>query len=209
MAVVNGLRSKPAIWKMIDVSLLTEALEKSKASLPTKPSEISHYMRKMDDERRSSVKAPTSTDDLDIEWGQYHPSARTVLDAPLFWSEIDDDAPHGNDTGSDLLAAFRRWQKRNPTASYGGYVDRLLSRWGLTTEKARGQMDELQLNWIRQEAEIALAFAAIKLRGWCEERESRAAIRAIDARLELLGESPERTQKLILLRNALQGQPTH
>jgi hypothetical protein len=125
------------------------------------------------------------------------------LDAPFFWSEIDDDSPHGNDTGSDLLAAFSRWNKRNPTASYEGYVDRLMRRWGLTAEKTRGQMDALQLEWIRQEADIALAFAAIKLRGCCEGREASTALNAIDTRIEQLREAPERIAKLLLLRETL------
>lgn len=203
-AVVEGLRSKPAIWKKIDVSRLTDAIEKSKASLPAHPDKISEYMRQMDELRRASVKAPVSTDDLDIDWARYHPIAKRALSAAFFWSEIDDDAPHGNDTGSDLLAAFMRWNKRNPTAPYDGYVDRLLRRWGL----ARGRIADEQLDWIRQEADIALAFAAIKLRGSCEEREARIAISAIDGRLEKMGSSPDRAQKLSLLRDALEANTT-
>lgn len=202
-AIIEGLRSKPALWSKIEASLLTAAIEKSKALLPTTPDEILDHMRQMDEARRAAVKTPKSIDDLDIEWGQYHPISKILLDAPLFWSEIDDDAPHGNDTGSDLFAAFKRWNKRNPGASYQGYVDRLLSRWGLTAEKVRGQIDPIQLDWIRQEADIALAFAAIKLRGACEEQESLAAVSAIDKRITQLGDAPHRTQKLALLRSAL------
>jgi uncharacterized protein YfeS len=205
-AVLDGLRSKPAIWKMIDASALDAAIEEARASLPKEPANLLDYMRRMDVMRRASASNPTSIDDLDIEWEQYHPSAKAVLAAPLFWPEIDDDAPHGNDTGSDLLAAFRRWQKRNPTASYEGYVDRLLSRWGLTAKKARGRLDATQLDWIRQEADVALAFAAIKVRGKCEERETSLAIAAIDQRLKRLDISIERKQKLLLLRQTLQGQ---
>ena len=203
-AVVEGLRSKPAIWSKIEVSRLTEVIEKSKASLPANPEQILNYMREMDQARKASLKVLTSIDDLDIEWAQYHPTARTMLDAPFFWSESDDDSPHGNDTGSDLLAAFKRWNKRNPTASYEGYVDRLLGRWGLTAEKTRGRMDEIQLDWIRQEADIALAFAAIKLRGSCSEREARTAIVAIDRRIAQLSDAPERIEKIRKLRATLQ-----
>lgn len=202
-AVVSGLRSKSAIWKEVDASHLMEAIEKSKTSLPAEPDQILDHMRWMDEARRASARTPTSVDDLDIEWGQYHPAAKAALDAPLFWSEGDDDAPHGNDTGSDLLAAFRRWNKRNPATSYEDYVDRLLSRWGMTPQKAAGKLDENQLGWIRQEADIALAFAAIKLRGACEEREANIAINALDKRLEQLSDTPERIAKVRLLRSAL------
>ena len=205
-AVVNGLRSKSAIWKEVDVSRLTEAIEKSKTSLPADPEQILDHMRQMDEARRASATAPKSVDDLDIEWGQYHPGAKAVLGAPLFWSESDDDAPHGNDTGSDLLAAFMRWNKRNPAASYEDYVDRLMSRWGLTPEKAGVKLDESQLEWIRQEADIALAFAAMKLRGGCEEREARTAINALDKRMEQLRDAPERIAKVQMLRIALEAQ---
>jgi len=203
-AVVEGLRSRQAIWRKMDASQLAHAIEESKASLPTDSDSILNYMRQLDEARRASVKTPASLDELEIEWTQYHPAARRVLDAPLFWSETDDDAPHGNDTGSDLLAAFKRWNKRNPAGSYEGYVDRLLSRWGLTPEKARGQLDETQLDSVRQEADIALAFAAIKVRGSCEGREARAAISAIDKRIEQLSNAPARVRKLLQLRATLQ-----
>jgi hypothetical protein len=35
-----------------------------------------------------------------------------VLDDPFFWQEADDFAPHGNDTGADLLADYRPWRRR-------------------------------------------------------------------------------------------------
>jgi len=203
-AVVQGLRLKPAIWNRIEISRLTEAIEKSKASLPADPDQILDHIRQMDEARRAPAAAPTSIDDLDIEWGRYHPDARAALNAPFFWSEIDDDAPHGNDTGSDLLVAFSRWNKRNPTASYEEYVDRLLRRWGLTAEKARGQIDDSQLEWIRQEADIALAFAAIKLRGSCDRSKASAAIKAINKRIEGIRDAPERMTKLLLLRETLE-----
>jgi uncharacterized protein YfeS len=140
---------------------------------------------------------------MEIEWKEYHPHAKAALDAPLFWSEIDDDSPHGNDTGSDLLAAFKRWNKRNSIASYDDYVDRLLSRWGLTKEKTSGKLSEDELSWIRQKAHIALAFAAIKLRGICEGLPAQHAIRALDQRLAQLSNEPERVEKLRILRDAL------
>lgn len=203
-ALVNGLRSKPAIWRGVDHGRLTEAIEKSKASLPTDPNQILEHMRQLGETRRKAARTPKTVDDLDIEWSQYHPAAKAALAAPLFWSEDDDDAPHGNDTGSDLLAAFCRWNKRNRGASYEGYVERLLSRWGLTPEKAGGMLDENQLNWIRQEADIALAFAAIKLRGSCELSAAQTALNAIDKRIEQLNDAPDRLEKVRLLRIALQ-----
>lgn len=205
-AVVGGLRSKPSIWNKIDVSQLSAAIEESKASLPTTTEKIIEYMRNLDDRRRASAAIPSSIDDLDIEWKQYHPSAKTTLDNPFFWSEADDDAPHGNDTGSDLLAAFKRWHKRNPATPYDNYVDRLLARWGLTSEQAIRQIAPDQLTWIRQEADIALAFAAIKLRGRCEVGPANTALAALNARLEKLGGTPERYRKVALLREKLRGQ---
>lgn len=204
-ALIEGLRLKPAIWNKIDVSRLDAAIEEARIALPASPDELLVYMRQMDEARKAARKAPASVDELDIEWAKYHPDARRALNAPFFWSETDDDSPHGNDTGSDLFAAFKGWNKRNPTASYEGYVDRLLRRWGLTPEKARGQIDEIQLDWIRQEADIALAFAAIKLRGRCDEAEANAAIRALDQRFDTLSGAPERLEKIRLLRSALQG----
>jgi len=203
-AILDGLRIKPAIWKSVDGIQLSSAIEASRKSLPTDAADLLAHMRQMDETRKAAATSPKSVDDLEIDWGQYHPSARMVLNSPLFWSEGDDDSPHGNDTGSDLLAAFKRWNKKNPTSSYSGYVDRLLSRWGLSPEKATGKLDDEQLSWLRQEADIALAFAVLKLRGKCQEGELRTAISAINTRIARLHDHKDRVQKLISLKDILE-----
>ena len=47
---------------------------------------------------------------LEIDWAEYHPAARELLNDPFFWREADDYAPHGNDTGADLMSDFRAWR---------------------------------------------------------------------------------------------------
>lgn len=161
-------------------------------------------MKQLDEIRWATKKQIVSVDDLDIDWSQYHPDAKRLLDAPFYWSEIDDDAPHGNDTGSDLFAAFKRWNKRNPAAQYNDYADRLLKRWGLTGTGVRDQLGDDHLDQIRQDADIALAFGAIKLRGLCEMSVALVAIRAVEQRIERLKDSPERALKHSLMLKALQ-----
>lgn len=203
-ALVEALRSKPAIWKVVDAARLNIAVDSAKASLPSGPDQLLAYMKQLDEIRRATKKQIGSVDDLDIDWSQYHPDAKRLLDAPFYWSEIDDDAPHGNDTGSDLFAAFKRWNKRNPAAQYNDYVDRLLKRWGLTGTGVRDQLGDDHLDQIRQDADIALAFGAIKLRGLCEMSVALVAIRAVEQRIERLKDSPERALKHSLMLKALQ-----
>jgi uncharacterized protein YfeS len=113
---------------------------------------------------------------LEIDWSQYHPKARDVLDDPFFWECADDLAPNGNDTGADLLEDYRRWDKRNRTRSPLAFLDWLLKRWAIrpidwsvTDEDAVRRLnrdDPLRLS-ICNEAVIALAFAVLKRRAKC------------------------------------------
>lgn len=113
---------------------------------------------------------------LEVDWDQFHPDARTRLDDPFYWEATDDFAPHGNDTGADLLEEFQAWNKRNPRKSPLTFLDRLLKEWAITpvdwlaTDPAATRQtyarDAIALNVCNQAA-IALAFATIKLRGNC------------------------------------------
>jgi uncharacterized protein YfeS len=126
---------------------------------------------------------------LDIDWDEFHPKARQILDDPFFWDCVDDFAPHGNDTGADLLADYQKWVKRNPHASPMTFLDRLLARWGiepidwsLTDEAGVRQLHAtkpIELS-VCNEAIVALAFAALKVKGECPSDVAGLAIKAID-----------------------------
>ncbi len=134
-------------------------------------------IREMAKAKRLALQATKSPWELlEIDWSLYHPKAREILDETYFWECADDLAPHGNDTGADLLEDYRRWDKRNRTASPLVFLDRLLKRWdikpidwAITDNKAvqKCQQDDPIALSVCNEAVIALAFAVVKMRSEC------------------------------------------
>lgn len=113
---------------------------------------------------------------LELDWSLFHPQARDILDDPFYWECADDLAPHGNDTGADLLEDFRRWDKRNHNDSPLIFLDRLYRKWGIKqidwsiiNEDEVQQLNECEPISLRvcNEASIALAFATLKMRASC------------------------------------------
>lgn len=94
---------------------------------------------------------------LGIDWRDYHPEARTILDDPFFWDCTNDFSPHGNDTGADLLDDYRKWLKRNPTGDPGTFYRNLLQSWELPPEGLQADLEE------NDKVAVAIAFAEIKL----------------------------------------------
>jgi len=85
-------------------------------------------------------------------------------------------APHGNDTGADLLADFLAWENRNKTNSPLLFLKGELKKWAVApidwtitdeeTVRALHTKDWAELT-VCNEAAVALAFAVLKTRGAC------------------------------------------
>jgi uncharacterized protein YfeS len=125
---------------------------------------------------------------LEIDWKKFHPAARELLNDVFFWSLSDDFAPHGNDTGADLLADFRKWNKRHPKEPAHRMVSQLMKTWGFQVldphevDQAAMLRRDQELphdSRVLDQALIAVAFAAIKLRGTCDPETGRAALSAV------------------------------
>jgi uncharacterized protein YfeS len=155
---------------------------------------------------------------LGIDWDDYHPKARDLLDDPFFWNVVDDYAPHGNDTGADLLADFMSWRRRHRSSAPGRFLDTLFRRWGMARQIKEWQKkpvreydgDDVITLEVHDEAVIALAFALIKVDGSCDERSCQQAFAAIERQLSPeLNEhygwtlSDERAKALAKLRDKL------
>lgn len=110
---------------------------------------------------------------LGIDWEDFHPRAREILDDPFFWECADDFSPNGNDTGADLLEAYRDWLKRHKDGQPMEFLGRLAKQWGYPD--IDGMDDE-----VRDEAAIALAFADIKLRSICDPQARELAFKSIN-----------------------------
>ena len=125
---------------------------------------------------------------MEIDWDKFHPTAKETLNDGFFWECANDFAPHGNDTGADLLADYQKWVKRNPNTPPMTFLNRLFSGWGIapidwniTDENEVRRLKEsnrIELG-ISNEAIIALAFAILKVKGQCPSEVSDLALKAL------------------------------
>ena len=115
---------------------------------------------------------------LEVDWDKFHRKARSILDDPFFWDAADDFAPHGNDTGADLLEDFRRWHRKHSTTAPLKFLDEMMKGWDiqpidwLETDRKTvlklNKEDPISMS-VCNESAIALAFAVIKMRAKCPQ----------------------------------------
>jgi len=148
--------------------------EKQRPMLPTTDAELVELQKRIR-EREAAIRAAKSPWELlGIDWRDFHPNARSVLDDPFFWECANDFSPNGNDTGAELLEDYRAWLKRGPNRDPLEFLKLLGQRWGMSLdEDAATDVDVLN------EAAIALAFAELKLRGECRRSAAEFALRAV------------------------------
>ena len=126
-------------------------------------------------EREAAIRAAESPwERLGIDWRDFHPDARLILDDPFFWECANDFSPHGNDTGADLLSDYRAWLKRHPHDDPMQFLEVQARRWGMPLDEAAGTDFE-----VLDETAVALAFAEFKLRGACRPSAAEFALRAV------------------------------
>lgn len=140
-------------------------------------------------EKRQAERATKSPWELlEIDWSKFHAKAKEILDDTFFWENANDFAPHGNDTGHDLLVDYCKWAKRNPQAAPMTFLHRLFSGWGivpidwnLTDEGEVRKLMETKGTefFVSNQAIVALAFAALKVKGECPEEVSDMALKAL------------------------------
>lgn len=121
--------------------------------------------------RAVRLDAMSPWESLGIDWRDFHPDARKLLDDPFYWESADDFAPHGNNTGADLFAAYRSWFKRNAEGDSLVFLQKLYREWG-----CGDTVDQK----IADEAVIALAFAELKLRAECRSNIAKLALEVIE-----------------------------
>jgi len=145
------------------------------ASLPHTDEALAQLKAVLDQRRAAMRAAMSSWERLGIDWRDFHPNARQILDDPFFWEEANDFSPHGNDTGADLLSDYRSWLKRDPTGEPLDFYKSLITGWGFSLNSS-----DSTVRSVINEAAIALAFAELKLRGECRTKVSELALQAKD-----------------------------
>jgi uncharacterized protein YfeS len=128
------------------------------SAIPKTEEQLQAFAQHCQAQRKVGAAARSPWDKLEIDWSKYHREARAMLDDPFFWDCVDEFAPHGNDTGADLLIDFERWTRKHPSDDPMSFLQRLLTRWGFADGEHQNAIDE---------AAVALAFAEIKCRGSC------------------------------------------
>lgn len=192
-------RSK-ALKDSIDLPSFDAAIAAARAALPTDLSAVQQLCNELEAARESSRQALAGTIEAHcIDWSLYHPSARQLLDDPFFWDPVDDDAPHGNDTGADLLSDYRSWRKRNCGLSGAMFA----ARWFRRRLGVGSAVSGLFANDMTVEARIALAFAQLKIDGEVDPSIAAAAVTAVEARMGRLVDDDARTKRLAMLRDRL------
>ena len=146
--------------------------EAARERLPVSEASLQTLVAALDAAEKAKRDAMSAWEKLDIDWEDFHPRAREILNDPFFWDCADDFSPNGNDTGADLLDDYRGWVKKHKGGDSVRFLEDLAKRWGYPD---LGSMDD----HVRDEAAIALAFAEIKLRGMCDDRSRDLAREAI------------------------------
>jgi uncharacterized protein YfeS len=132
---------------------------------------------------------------LGIDWEDFHPRAREILDDPFFWDGVNDFSPNGNDTGADLLESYRDWLAAHKDGQPIRFFEGLAKQWGYPG------IDDMD-DQVRDEAAIGLAFADVKLRATCDHQAKRLALEAIEReriKAEEATEWPHRSERLASL----------
>jgi hypothetical protein len=145
---------------------------KAQTRLPAAVEDLASFAAERKKRQTDRYAAMSPWERLGIDWRDFHPEARKILDDPFFWECSNDFAPNGNDTGADLLADYRKWLRRNPSGDPVRFYRELIRRWGFPTEGS-SDLDRT----VMDEAAVALAFAELKLRADCRPAVAKAAFR--------------------------------
>jgi len=146
----------------------------AQSQMPSTSDELAKLADDCKSRRAARLAAMSPWERLGLDWRDFHPDSRTILDDPFFWEEANDFAPNGNDTGADLLADYRKWLKRYPTGDPIAFYEQLIRRWGFTLQPTDDTAKSLL-----DEAAVALAFAEFKLRAKCCSQVNSLALAAI------------------------------
>ena len=188
----------------LDFEALLTHFENTVQHVPQTDDALASLAVKLLADKQRRIDNANPWDLLAVDFSIFHPQARTVLDDPFFWKGDDDFAPHGNDTGADLLVAYRKWLKKNKDKNPLAFYYALPPQWGF----GNAPKNETEAT-VFDQAAVALAFAELKLRGCCGTIVTELANAALlRQRVEAEAASgwqhqDERLKKLSLLANTL------
>lgn len=169
-------------------------------AFPRTEGELSTFSERRKADRAARLSAKSPWDLIDVEWGDFHGNARSLLNDPFFWDPTNDFSPHGNDTGADLLTDYLKWNRKFPERDASDFFPGLLRRWQISEDT-----QDSMLRPVVDQAMVALAFAEIKVLGQCAagvKAKAVDAIRRMEARA-LAAEWRHKEECLAGLRKSL------
>lgn len=196
-AINRSFSSSGAISGIVDLAALQSALKSAADEAPRTPDRAATLLRRIRSESEARRLARTTVATASDDLSRFDDRAAELLEDPFFWDPVDDDAPHGNDAGADLLSAFRVWRPRHRAQSPVQFLKSLLQQWGADDQADTGG----QLGAMRTQTEIALAFAQIKVEGRCDGDAAAIALAAIDRRLADVSGDQTRAKRYQQLRD--------
>lgn len=134
-------------------------------------------------------------EDLGINWNEYHPNARQLLDDPFYWDCVNEWAPHGNDEGADVLELLKEWHGVSPDEFFA----KLKESWQMNLDGDPQWAQDYRF------VIIGMAFGYIKLEGSCPKslQEQALAVIALEKQLIETNETylneNERQERLAVL----------
>lgn len=142
------------------------------------------------EKEEGSIPTADSWESPDVDWDhpEYHSKARSILDRPFYWSRGAPFAPHGSDTGSDVLTMYEA-RIRGTRKGAVGFFKQILNEWDLPEiDWSRKDNRETQMSSrsnetkyrVASQVALAAAFAEIKYRAKCSREMAEIAIHAVE-----------------------------
>ena len=148
---------------------------------PQKIDELKAIQSEIKARRKTAHKSLTEWDESGIDFDDFHPDARSVLDDPRLWDVCDDWAPNGNDTGADVLELYRDWRKRNRKTKAETFFKQLMQGWEVKVPP--DPSDEYSAPHVPS-GHCGLAFAQLKLHAKCDPPIALLALQTLEAQPE-------------------------
>lgn len=176
------IRKKIKTEDDFDISGLLEWCQKKLESLPRNDQELKSLFTQIETHDRQKRAATDNWQKLNIDFTNFHPDARKILDDPLYWDVSNRFTPNGTFLGRHMLEEYRGWRKGHPEGLAVDFFNQQMQVWQLypgteTYENFPEFVDQ---------AGIGIAFAQIKIEGRCEPQILTIALNSL-AEQRLMG----------------------
>jgi len=169
----------------LDASALLSFMRSRLEVLPGTQRELDRVIERLRDADARRWEAMDDWERLDIDWSVFAADARERLNDPFFFDHGDEEAPHGNDAGADVLAAYL---ERSPDDGLE-FIEAHVRDMGYESLSGFANIDV----WEHDELVIAAVFADLMVRGRTSAELKGLALQALDRR-EAAAPSPRNEQ---------------